>query len=399
MRWSRPRRNVRKTVMLACSFALMLALPLTAKASGIDPRFSGVELAELSAPLAAEAQRAILATNPAGLASIDAIVLVDDELDHDDADAGLDYGVLVVDVIGRPVQGDDLAPSSVPAVTRSPVGKHPRRVRRREVTPEIVRMEIPYVTGLDASVVPRVGAARERERFAYADLKLAIHVSTGDRVVLLEDPRRGFRRVFPADVGAIDTIRNPGVTASLTPATDGARIRRESSYEALGAPVWFKNEPFLTLEAPTGWVTAQGTLKRAHYATRVGFHIYTTTVFHRGYMSQGCVALRETDLNALADALYFGPESIPVAIQASPLPDVYHPFPPEEGLHYVLKNVGTAEKPRFTTRGGLYLVEKQAGAPPEAQELADVYMDGERRLQEHVAVAVSRRVGARGRSL
>lgn len=395
MPWTRP-LPLRCLMTLVCALGLGLVASAPAQASGIDPRFGGVELCELEAPVAAVAQAAILAENPAGLASIDAIVLVTDEADHDDVAEGLDYGVLVVDVIGRPVRAGEVAPMSLAALTRSPVGRHPRRVRRREVTPVVVRLELPYVTGYDASVVPRVSAARELERFSYADLAPAIHVSTGDRVVLLEDARRGFRRVFPADVGAIDTIRNPGVVASLTPATDGARIRRESSYEALAAPAWFKNEPFLTFEAPSGWITAQGGLERSHYATRIGFHIYTTARFHRGYMSQGCIALRETDLNALADALYFGPASIPVRIQAAPLPDVYHPFPKEEGLHYALKNVGTAERPAFTTRGGLYLVEKQIGPPPEAQALADVYMDGERRLQGHVAIALVRRVvGAR----
>jgi hypothetical protein len=285
----------------------------------------------------------------------------------------------------------DVLGSRKTAPTRHSGARRPGRTPLRHPKPgsrghtditDVVRVGLELPAPDSACPFPAEPRIEVLDRFPLSALNPFLHLSISDRVVLLEDPARDFRRIFPAGVGAIDHLRRPGHITSLTPATDGSRLDPETSFRTLGAPRWFANEPFLPIEAPMAVGNRIG-----FYTTRVAFHVFQTHRFMRAYVSRGCVTLRTGDLRELRDVLFARTTPIPLFIGAETMPDVYHPFPHEDGLHFVLKPFGPPERPTWRVSGNLYVTEKVVGPPPPGEVIVGVPLDSEARLRQRMTLA------------
>lgn len=376
---------------LALLFHLCPSAP--ADAADFDSRLHGVALVDFGTPLADALDAWLRAHPPGGLVAVHRVVLGPvSPAPSNSAEAPL--GAAGTDPL-----------SCAPAVWRfdvlgTRVARHAKHagVRHRQrpghekpgVSPhvpatDVVRVAMALPDPMSRCPFPEAPEVEVEETFSMAELDPFLRVSTSDQVVLLEDPARDFRRIWPAGVGAIDTIRAPGHTTSLTPVTDGSRIHPASAFKTLGAPSWFANEPFIPLEAPMAVGQRVG-----YYTTRLAFHIYQTYRFIRGYVSRGCVTLRTGDLRELRDALFVRETAIPLLIQAEALPGVFHPHPHEDGLHFRLKPFGDPERPTFRVSGNLYVTEKVTGPPPAPEALIGVYLDSETKLRARTSVADER---------
>jgi hypothetical protein len=230
--------------------------------------------------------------------------------------------------------------------------------------------------GSDAPVTYRI-----TESHALADLSPRLSVSLVDRLVVLELPGLGLRRTFPAGVGALDAIQARPDLTSLTPLTQRARVGREASYEHLSAPAWVRGMPYLTIQIP--WVSITPgpvSVERRWYAkTRLAFHVWPGKTFTRGFNSRGCITLRDPDLVELSAFVFGARGALPLQVHDIAYDDVAHPFPLATDHYWRLVDVGRPGAPAFTTRGGLYHIEKVLSPPPSAELLVGRYFDSERR--------------------
>ncbi len=385
----RPLLPARKGLVALAMFSV-LAPRASADAADFDTRLHGVALVDFGTPVADALDAWLRAHPPGGLAAVHRVVLGPVSADRtDDAE--------------RPPSTEPL--SCAPAMWRFDVlgtrlaryAPSPRELRRQRPGHEkpgasahvpatdVVRVTMALPDPMSRCPFPDAPEVTVEDAFTMAELDPFLRVSTSDQVVLLEDPAHDFRRIWPAGVGAIDTIRAPGHTTSLTPVTDGSRIHPASAFRKLGAPSWFANEPFIPLEAPMAVGQRVG-----YYTTRLAFHIYQTYRFIRGYVSRGCVTLRTGDLRELRDALFVRETAIPVLIQAEALAGVFHPHPHEAELYFRLKPFGDPENPDYKVSGNLYVTEKMKGAPPPAESLIGVYLDSETKLRARTSVAGER---------
>jgi len=347
-----------------------------------DVRLHGVALVDFGTPLADALDVYLRVTPPKPLVAIHRVVMGPIETGPDaDVDAEeCRPARWLFDVIGTTDAAYAQRPRSRARGGR--VGEEKPGSRGHIPATHVVRVALELPDPSTRCPMPSSPTVRVIETFEVADLRPSIHVSTSDQVVLVEDVTRNFRRIFPAGVGAIDRIRAPGQVTSLTPATSGSRIHPHSSFKTLGAPRWFKGEPFLPIEAPMPVGNRVG-----FYTTRVAFHIYQTYRFMRAYISRGCVTLRTGDLREIRDALFSRTDGVPVYVQSEPMPEVFHPFPHETDLYFRLKPFGPKDKPTFRVSGGLYVTEKVKAAPPVGRDLVDVFLDAEVRLRQRSALA------------
>lgn len=205
------------------------------------------------------------------------------------------------------------------------------------------------------------------------ELDLSVRVSVGDTAMVVEDVALGFRRVYPLGVGAVDQIRRPGELSSITPTTRFGRLDKRESWEVMRFPKHFRDVPYIPLNIPRV-VRSQGEdgdeeVRLVYRATWIAFHIWQQPRFARGYLSHGCVRMRDEDLHELAAFVYGVEDTIPVVIVAEPLADARHPHWRLADRYYQLKNVGTASKPKPWIVNRVWVTEYVRGQevpPPEA---------------------------------
>ena len=246
----------------------------------------------------------------------------------------------------------------------------------------VVRVAVPLA---DGAALCDFGTPRILFERALSDLHLRIAVSLGGELAILEDPSLGFRRVFPVGVGAIDRIRAKGRVASLTPSTEWGRVDKKDAYRALGS--WFRGKPYIPLAVPFVWHGADGALHRAFGVTRVAFHAWQGRQLVRGFISHGCMTLRDADLDELSAFVQGTAGPLPTAIRAAERADAWHPYPHANDRFYRLKNFGSDEAPSYRVAGNLYVIERVVGAPLGDEELVDIYMDPEARARTELVVA------------
>ncbi|MCC6624367.1 MAG: L,D-transpeptidase [Deltaproteobacteria bacterium] len=323
-----------------------------------DPRLEGVGLADIDDPVARAVEATLALENPAELDEVVATSWV-----------GGTPSLVIIDQVGRAPRFRSLD----------------RRGRHGGLG--VVRLEVPIAA---AEGLSDVGPARVRWERAWADMRPVIDVSLSDQVAVLEDFGLGFRRVWPVGIGAADAVRRPGRLASLTPTTDGGRLERDQAHAALGG--WNRGKPYLPLSLPGWYEQRDGSWRRWFYETRVAFHAWPGQTFIRGFVSRGCIVLRDHDLDELYAVSQALPADLALGIHAAARPDALHPLPHEEGVFWRLQDFGKPGKPAFRVAGNLYVIEKvTAEPPPDRRALVDIYSDGEARYA--VALATARGCG------
>lgn len=230
------------------------------------------------------------------------------------------------------------------------------------------------------------------------ELDLSIRVSVGDTVMIVEDRALGFRRIYPLGVGAVDQIRlalagRPGELSSITPTTRFGRLDKRESWEVMRFPKHFRDVPYIPLNIPrvvrTTRDDGEEEVRLVYRATWIAFHIWQQPRFARGYLSHGCVRMRDEDLHELAAFVYGVEETVPVVMVAEPLADARHSHWRLADRYYQLKNVGTSKKPKPWIVNRVWVTEFVGNSevpPPEAivgitidsealQELYDTELD------------------------
>lgn len=321
-----------------------------------DPRLRGVALADLANPTTDAVLKALVASNPGRLDVLVSASLVS---------AGDDN--LVVDLVGR-----------APRFRKKNVVDHSDRKRGLGV----VRVTVPLVkVAPDAAGVatPLPAPAVVVWEHAFADMHPILDVSLSDEVAVLEDLTLGFRRVWPVGIGAADRIRRPGRLASLTPTTDGGRLSKDNALAVLGG--WNRGQPYMPMNLPTYGRRPNGEMRRWFYETRVAFHAWPGQGFIRGYVSRGCVILRDEELKELFAVVQAMPDDLAFGVHAAPIADAHHPWPYADDVHWRLQDFGREGHPQFRISGLLYVIEKiTAEPPPDRLALVDIYSDSEARF-------------------
>lgn len=302
--------------------------------------------------------------------AIDASVRADDDLDlgtilsvslHE-----LDGPRWIVDVISlHPRWGD-----FYPAGKGSYVGQGRPPKNRPPGGLGLTRVEV--LTGADRDVCDILGHWIVMRR-GISEMKPNVRVSIGDNLMVLEDPKTGFRRIYPLGVGAIDQIRRPGRLSSVTPTTDFGRLDKRESWEVMTFPKHFQGKPYLPLNVPRLRTDATGAQTFVFRPTWIAFHVWQPPRFSRGFLSHGCIRMRDEDLAELSAFVYRVEGTIPVRIVAEPFADAHHPHWKLTDRYWRLKNIGTRAAPKTWTVNGVWRTEYVQGEPvPKPEDIVGI---------------------------
>ncbi len=215
-----------------------------------------------------------------------------------------------------------------------------------------------------------VGAPEVRSETSLADLDLHYRVSIADWVAVIEDPKSGFRRLYPLGGGGIDRgVRIAGFLTSLTPTTEDALLEKTYAWRELHSPWYFRNKPYLPLSVARTYVGPDGVLRKYYGEAKIAFHIWQDKGFQRGFFSHGCMRMRTADLAELAAFVFGVDKPIPAVVRIASFRDVRHPYPMETKVYWQLKNYGSAEKPKTRLKYMLYETELGTAPLPPLTEL------------------------------
>jgi len=334
-------------LLLGCAANAEAHASVAAGPGTLDARLRGVALADLDDPAADAVADALATRNPEAFDVVLSTSLVKANADD-----------MVVDVVGRAARFASLD-----------------RLDKRGLA--VARVVVPRAY-MEAMAVVSV--------HAFADLHPTLDVSLGDQLAVLEDLAIGFRRVWPVGIGAVDTIRRPGHLATLTPTTQGGRLDKTEALSVLGG--WNRGQPYMPMSLPAyGVRRSSGEMKRWFYKTRVAFHAWPGQTFIRGYVSSGCVILRDNELGEMFAVVQSLPADLAFAVHASENPEARHPLPYASDVYWRLQDFGKPGHPQFRISGNLYVLEKVEGPPPDRTALVDIYHDSEARFVVTLATA------------
>jgi len=342
---------VRPFALAVASFFVVLSAHSAEPTDEVSPQLVGVALQDLDNPVAVAAVFRL--REPDMVASLQLGTILSASL------SSLGEGAIDIDVVERSPAFTDFYPDG--SETYPGNGRRPTPHGHGGVGVTRIRMhyqENPYgFIFHDVEVLAR-------NPITVMDLQVI--VSIGDMTMRVEDTRSGFRRVYPLGVGAIDFIRIPGGTSSLTPTTEFGRLDKRGSWEVMTFPKHFQDKPYLPLHIPYPRRNDADPPELSWRATDVAFHIWQPPRFARGFLSHGCVRMRDEDLAELT-AFVFGVEThIPIAIRAKPEATMGHPYWKLQNRFWKLKNIGSDSTPKYWIMNGVWVTEYAARTPVPA---------------------------------
>lgn len=324
----------------------------------LDPRHAGVALEDLGSALARAVDRHVRHAADLDLGAVLSTSL------H-----ALDGTCLIVDVVSRhPRFRDETPPQSAPWPFP---GLRPRERAVGGVGLTRVRVDTAAAAGFCVATGHAVLG-----RASLGALRLSMRVSLRDTLAVVEDPGLGFRRLYPLGVGALDTVRRPGVLSSITPTTRHGRLDRRASWAVMTAPAHFQGKPYLPLHAARLRKGPDGAPIVSWYPTWIAFHVWQLPRFARGFLSHGCVRMRDEDLAELASFVFGDSRGLSVDIIAERFVDARHPHWKLADRYYRLKNVGTRARPKPWIINGVWVTEYVHGQPlPDVSALVGTSFD------------------------
>jgi hypothetical protein len=182
------------------------------------------------------------------------------------------------------------------------------------------------VVRTDASKAPLDNPERVSVVGVIKDIPLSetffhIYTDISERKLILSDTYNNIYKVFPVGVGAFDIRTLPGMDSFVGSMTEelktGAIITRNSLLNESGDPIhvqmkeernhpsWYQSRPFL------GILDENGTKYK-----QIGFHYQIDEdKLRRGFISHGCIRVRDKDLYQLAVLVFKGMQySLPVKV-------------------------------------------------------------------------------------
>ena len=175
------------------------------------------------------------------------------------------------------------------------------------------------------------------------------------RKIILSDAEHGIVKIYPVGVGGFDFgVLKKGAVSALTPKYKIASVERSAAIYSRDFPAYYAGRPFVRVSNGDG-----------NY-TELGFHYSITPKLERGFVSHGCVRVRDKDLYELYYiVLGSGDTSIPLEIRYWLKEKTDHPFPLDDSKYEEVKNFGTADDPESRRdREDLTILEETSGTPP-----------------------------------
>lgn len=163
------------------------------------------------------------------------------------------------------------------------------------------------------------------------DTEFQVNVAMIDRRVMLTDNRSSLRFTYPTGLGSFDDHTEFNDVRLLTPIYKNSFLDKRRAIFAREKPSYFEGKPFIR-------VTTKEDPSKGH--TGIGFHIdQNKGSLVRGFVSHGCLRLREMDLYMMYDIVRFGtPQRISVNTRYRIAGDkANHPYPLKTSSYSRLK--------------------------------------------------------------
>ncbi|CAN5399130.1 hypothetical protein BH10BDE1_BH10BDE1_19870 [soil metagenome] len=182
-----------------------------------------------------------------------------------------------------------------------------------------------------------------------------------NRQMTLFEPLSGFLKVAPVSLGALVNLRLGEPQSgfrSLSLPFARALLSRAQSDLSRTEPDYYKGRPFLRV--------MDMNQKEYRGFTPFGIHYQIGDGFQRGFISNGCFRLRDTDLYELASMVFLSRTgSIPFSVVEASESGNLHPFP-QINNWFFMPRAGRDENGKMGflhDEHGLFLFDKKAGAP------------------------------------
>jgi hypothetical protein len=183
------------------------------------------------------------------------------------------------------------------------------------------------------------------------------HLGLMQRKVVLEDEEHNIRKIFPIGIGGFSVgTENRGILSPLTPKIRMAVLEKSEAIFSRTYPSYYSGRPFIRISSGIDGYTV------------FGLHYSITEELIRGFVSHGCIRMRDKDLYELYYILTGGGDatiSLEMRYWLKDLADT--PYPLDDSEYQRVKNFGTDENPEVARgKDGLLILEEHRGTPPES---------------------------------
>lgn len=196
--------------------------------------------------------------------------------------------------------------------------------------------------------------------FSLQDTNFRVEIGLAQRKVILIDDEKDITKVYPIAVGAFDfgiTKQAHGRTRLVTPIFTAPNIQPAFIQSERCDPNYYECKPFIRImNGARGW-------------TDIGFHIQQNPQLERGFVSHGCMRMREKDLYEMnAIFKYNSQKTSSVNMKMFLRSTIDHPYPMHNNWFHSVENFGTELEPQTgKDRFDLTALEKVQSLPPVHQ--------------------------------
>jgi hypothetical protein len=183
----------------------------------------------------------------------------------------------------------------------------------------------------------------------------------------LRDKENDIALAFPVGAGAF--AKNPDLVAEgeetdiMTYSFPEFCINPKWTISKRWKPRYFKGKPFVRFgELPDGYNDRPGDFEDVGYSDQ-GFHIKQNREFQRGFLSHGCIRMREKDLNTLHSIVRNGPQDLLKGSMELTQSARVHPYPFAKQFSYAV--------PGQKDKDGLTLTRRVYDQYPPVEKLPD----------------------------
>lgn len=175
------------------------------------------------------------------------------------------------------------------------------------------------------------------QEIAAKDIEWNIRVGLLDRKMIVESSDKTIKKVYPLGVGAFDegvTRGSQFKTRLMTPEISEAEIIRKYSVEAMNHKAYYENKPYMP-------IVVGGRISTFAFHGKIDKVNLT-----RGFVSHGCMRMRDKDLYELMTLLKTTQsEKISVTLENKMIDKNEHPYKLQNSYFYSVKNFGTKKNP------------------------------------------------------
>ena len=189
----------------------------------------------------------------------------------------------------------------------------------------------------------------------------SVQIDILNRQMTMFERTSGFLKFAPVSLGSLVNLRlgdpNSGYR-SLSSPFNRAVLSRSKSELSRQEPDYYRGRPFLRVV----------NLESSDFGgfTPFGLHYQISDTFERGFVSNGCFRLRDTDLYELSAMVFFSKkQGVPLSIVESTQNGNRHPYPLiNTWFNMPRVIINEKGKPAFMTiEHGLFQFDKQLGQP------------------------------------